>query len=101
MTTYSQGWVGEEALAISLYCALSYSDNFEKAINLAINHDGDTDSTGSITGNILGLILGDDAIPQRWKTNLNNYTEIKQVALDLFDAANNNSDSDWRRRFNE
>ena len=96
-----QGWVGEEALAISLYCALSYSNDFEKAINLAINHDGDTDSTGSITGNILGLILGEDAIPQRWKTNLNNYNEIKQVALDLFDAANNNSDSDWRRRFKE
>ena len=94
-----QGWVGEEALAISLYCVLCYPNDFEKAINLAINHDGDTDSTGAITGNILGLILGEEAIPQRWLNNLNNYNEITQVALDLYDAANNNTEADWRRKF--
>jgi hypothetical protein len=94
-----QGWVGEEALAISLYCALCYSNDFEKAINLAINHDGDTDSTGAITGNILGLMLGEEAIPQRWLNNLNNYNEIKQVAIDLYDAANSSTEAGWRRRF--
>lgn len=31
---------------------------------LAVNHDGDSDSTGAITGNILGAYLGQQAIPQ-------------------------------------
>ena len=61
-----QGWVGEEALSISIYCALSYQHDFEKGINLSVNHSGDTDSTGSITGNILGLLLGEESIPRRW-----------------------------------
>ena len=77
------GWVGEEALSISLYCALSHQKNFEEAIKLAINHSGDSDSTGSITGNIVGLICGEDAIPKRWRDNLCYYEKIKQIALDL------------------
>ena len=81
--TLGGGWVGEEALAISLYCALSYQNDFEKAINLSINHSGDTDSTGAITGNILGLVLGEKAIPQRWIKNLSNYDVIKQIGIDL------------------
>ena len=81
--TLGGGWVGEEALAISLYCALSYQNDFEKAINLSINHSGDTDSTGAITGNILGFMLGEKAIPQRWINNLSNYDVIKQIGIDL------------------
>jgi ADP-ribosylglycohydrolase len=30
---------------------------------LAVNHSGDSDSTGAITGNILGTILGEQALP--------------------------------------
>jgi len=57
-----EGWVGEEALAIALYAALSHQD-LERAILFAVNHGGDTDSTGAITGNILGTIQGAAAIP--------------------------------------
>ena len=32
------------------------------AIIAAVNHDGDSDSTGSITGNIIGAIYGYEAI---------------------------------------
>ena len=60
------GWVGEEALAISIYCALQYQDDFQKGVVLAINHSGDTDSTGSITGNLLGFLLGEGAIPNHF-----------------------------------
>lgn len=48
------GWVAEEALVISLYCAIVCQDDFDKAIVLAVNHSGDSDSTGAITGNIQG-----------------------------------------------
>jgi len=49
-----EGWVGEEALSISVYCALKHRDDFRKALIAAVNHDGDSDSTGAITGNIMG-----------------------------------------------
>ena len=42
-----EGWVGEEALAIGLHAALAGED-FAGALRLAVNHDGDSDSTGSI-----------------------------------------------------
>ena len=51
------GWTGEEALAIALYCAVRHFDSFENALIAAVNHAGDSDSTGAITGNILGAAL--------------------------------------------
>jgi len=60
-----EGWIAEEALAIALYCVLKESD-FEKAVVMSINHDGDSDSTGAICGNILGAKLGMNSIPGKW-----------------------------------
>lgn len=57
-----QGWTAEEAWSISLYCALRHIDSMKDAIIVAVNHDGDSDSTGSITGNIMGAIYGYEAI---------------------------------------
>lgn len=57
-----EGWVAEEALAIAVYCALKYQDDFRKAIQCSVNHDGDSDSTGAICGNILGAHLGFEKI---------------------------------------
>ena len=53
-----EGWVAEEALTIAVYSALKYSGDFKKAVICAVNHDGDSDSTGAIAGNILGAYLG-------------------------------------------
>ena len=47
------GWVGEEALAIGLYAALSGTSSVE-AICIAANHSGDSDSTASIAGQLWG-----------------------------------------------
>jgi hypothetical protein len=33
--------------------------NFKDGVILAVNHDGDSDSTGSITGNLLGTAIGE------------------------------------------
>jgi ADP-ribosyl-[dinitrogen reductase] hydrolase len=78
------GWTGEESLAISLYCALVAGDDFTKGIRLAVNHSGDSDSTGSITGNILGALLGEQVIPANWLTNLELADVIEQIGNDLF-----------------
>ena len=76
-----QGWVGDEALAISVYCALKHPQSFEDAIAASVNHKGDSDSTGAITGNIMGAALGLAAIPQKYLEHL----ELKDVLLELAD----------------
>ena len=78
-----EGWVGEEALAIAIYCVLRYHDDFDKCIITAVNHKGDSDSTGAIAGNILGAWLGMDAIGEKWTRNLELLDVIKKVAVDL------------------
>ena len=57
-----EGWVGEEALAVGLYCAMS-AQSFEECIELAANHDGDSDSTASIAGQLYGARYGLAALP--------------------------------------
>ena len=76
-----EGWVAEEALAIAVFCSLRYSNDFEKGIIAAVNHDGDSDSTGAITGNILGAHLGISQIPGHFVENL----ELKDVILEIAD----------------
>lgn len=79
----SNGWVAEETLAISVYCALKYENDFEKAVVAAINHDGDSDSTGAVTGNIVGAIVGYNNIPKRYIENLEMRNLIEEMALKL------------------
>lgn len=76
------GWVAEEALAISIYCALSAAI-FEDGVLSAVNHSGDSDSTGAITGNILGLAHGYESIPERWRETVELADVISAVARDL------------------
>jgi len=76
------GWVADEALAIALYCVL-VTPSLEEAIVLAVNHSGDSDSTGSIAGNIAGVLRGVESIPARWTADLELREEITAVADDL------------------
>lgn len=77
-----EGWVAEETLAISLYCALRYEQDFSGGLIAAVNHNGDSDSTGAVTGNILGALHGYEAIEEKWKQDL----ELKEVLLNTADA---------------
>lgn len=78
-----QGWTAEEALAISLYCALT-ADNFEEGVVMAVNHGGDSDSTGSITGQILGALYGLASIPNNWLDRLELRDTIDVISRDLY-----------------
>ncbi len=77
------GWIAEEALAISIYCSLVYKNDFRKAVLLAVNHSGDSDSTGAITGNILGALNGIDALPSYWLDRLELKSAIAEIAKDM------------------
>jgi hypothetical protein len=56
----------------------------EQALIAAVNHAGDSDSTGAITGNILGAAIGYDAIPQKFKDDLELHDVILHMADDLY-----------------
>ena len=77
------GWVAEETLAIALYCSLKYADDFSKGIIAAVNHSGDSDSTGAVTGNILGAWLGAHSIDAKWTKDLELYDVLCEMAEDL------------------
>ncbi|MCZ4538146.1 ADP-ribosylglycohydrolase family protein [Gordonia terrae] len=82
ITRLGEGWVGEEALAIAVYSAL-VADDLEDAVIIAVNHDGDSDSTGAIAGNLLGARDGVEAIPPRWLEPLELRDVIVEMAGDL------------------
>lgn len=79
-----EGWVAEEALAIAVYCCLKHSNDFAAAVVAAVNHDGDSDSTGAITGNIIGSFLGYTAIPNKFLERLELKDIIIEIAEDLY-----------------
>ncbi len=80
-----QGWTGEEALAIATHCALT-ADSFRSGVLHAVNHGGDSDSTGAICGNLLGAALGVAAIDADLLADLEGRDVITQVADDLHDV---------------
>jgi ADP-ribosyl-[dinitrogen reductase] hydrolase len=79
-----EGWVAEEALAIGVYCAL-VADGFSHGVLLAVNHGGDSDTTGTLTGQLLGTMVGRQALPARWLSGLELRDEIGHLTQDLYD----------------
>ena len=83
--TLGGGWVAEEALAIAVYAALSCPGDLRAALVLAVNHSGDSDSTGALCGNLLGAALGQEALPADWLGRLEGRDVIRRLADDLVD----------------
>ena len=101
-----EGWVAEETLGISLYCALKYQSDFSAGIIASVNHKGDSDSTGAVTGNILGAWIGYEAIEDKWKEKL----ELKDVILEIAEDVSSRisvdekgvcSDRDWMQKYGD
>jgi ADP-ribosylglycohydrolase len=81
LATLGLGWVGDEALAIAVYCAL-VAEDFAHGVRLAVNHSGDSDSTGAMTGSILGVLHGVGVIPDGFLADLEVRDEIARLADD-------------------
>lgn len=80
MNHIGQGWVGEEAIALALYCVLRYPDDYVACMQRAANSPGDSDSIACIAGGILGARLGLAAIPQDWQVRCENYEMLLALA---------------------
>ena len=80
------GWLAEEALAIGLFAVLAFPQDFPAAVQLAVNHSGDSDSTGSICGNIAGAFTGAAGIPRTFCHALEFRPEIRRLAIGLNDG---------------
>lgn len=67
------GWLGHDALAIALYAIRCAQSDPLRAVQIAVNHSGDSDSTGSIAGAIMGTIFGPEVF----------YTDLKRTGVKL------------------
>ncbi|MEU5835382.1 ADP-ribosylglycohydrolase family protein [Streptomyces diacarni] len=77
-----EGWTAEEALSIGVYCALVAQD-VRHGLLLAVNHGGDSDSTGSVCGNLLGAMHGETALPAGWVAEVEGRATILELADDF------------------
>lgn len=99
-----EGWVAEETLGIAIYCSLRHQNDFSVGVIAAVNHKGDSDSTGAVTGNILGALLGYGRIDEQWKSHLELADVILEMADDLCHGCqmheySNYEDPDWVRKY--
>lgn len=81
------GWVAEETLAIAVFSVLRHIGDFRACMVCAVNHGGDSDSTGAVAGNIIGAILGYRAIPAAYTDRLEFHDLICSVADDLTESS--------------
>ncbi len=79
-----EGWIAEEALAIALFCAMSYPEDWVGGVLAAVNITGDSDTTGCLAGALLGARLGESAIPIEWLDELEDASSIAQLAEDVW-----------------
>ena len=103
--TLGRGTTGDSALAIAIYCALKYSHDFSAGVITAVNHGGDSDSTGTVTGNLLGAYLGLERIESKWLEPLEQKELILEMADDLAlgvpTEAETERMAEWRMKYVE
>ena len=78
-----EGWVGEEAVALALYCFLRYPDSYEKVVIRGANTNGDSDSIACIGGSISGACLSVEAIPENWISKIESTQYLGGLAARL------------------
>lgn len=76
------GWVAEETLAIAVFSVIRHINDFNACMICAVNHGGDSDSTGAVAGNIIGAIIGYEAIPDKFTKSI----QLKELLITTADA---------------
>jgi ADP-ribosylglycohydrolase len=98
---FGNGTMAHEAMAIAIYCAMSHpeptQESFEKAVALAANHNGNSDTTAALTGQLLGTMHGMSVIPPRWLERLELRDVITEMAEDM--AKEHVVGPEWKQRY--
>lgn len=81
-----QGWTGEEAVALALYCVLRYPDDYVACVRRGANTNGDSDSIACIAGGIMGARLGLEAIPADWRARCEKADYLRDLAARMASA---------------
>ncbi len=76
------GSTAAEALGFGLYAALACDGDFDTALPVAVNHSGNSATTGAVCGSLIGALSGAEGIPERWKSELELYDVIERLAHD-------------------
>jgi ADP-ribosylglycohydrolase len=79
-----KGMTATEVLAVGMYCALKFESDYQEGVLASINHSGMSTSTGMVTGALLGTLLGIEAIPEEWVSDLENSKDIIVIAEDMY-----------------
>jgi len=80
-THLQRGWVGEEEVALGLYCFLRNPHDYSKTVIRAANTNGDSDSIACIAGSISGVYLGIDAIPSDWTSRIEKSDYLADLSM--------------------
>ncbi len=75
-----QGWVGEEAFAVAVYCAAT-STTFKELLEKSSNHSGDSDSTAMLAAGLWYLSTRDESFLQDAK-----YVDLTNCILEYLDV---------------
>lgn len=86
LESLGRGWVGEEAVALALYCFLHTPEHFPRTVLRAANTEGDSDSIACIAGAISGAYNGLEAIPAKWVRGVENPAMLREAAQGLYRA---------------
>lgn len=76
------GSAAPEALAIGLYAALVSDGDFDVGVSAAVNHSGNSATTGAVCGSLMGALLGGGKIPERWVADLELAEVVEQLGQD-------------------
>jgi ADP-ribosylglycohydrolase len=86
LTYLGEGWIGEEAVALALYCFLRYQDDYRATVLRGANTNGDSDSIACIAGAFSGAYVGKDGIPLRWLVKIEKSDYLADLAERLAEA---------------
>lgn len=80
------GWRGDDAVAAALFCVMRMNGAFEESVLAAVNHGGDSDSTGAIAGAFAGALCGASRLPERWVNRVEGRYQLLKLAERIADA---------------
>ncbi|PRW62029.1 ADP-ribosylglycohydrolase family protein, partial [Actinopolyspora mortivallis] len=88
--------LGELGIAVA---AVASAGNFTDAVVTAVNHSADSAVAGALAGQLAGAIHGPEAIPPRWRAELDIREVLETLASDAAEAFAPPEPPKWARRY--